>query len=188
MGFYEDAKQEFLNIYNKCQKNNLTTFSLSLDSYRSMSKENQEKFMRNMEIMLSEGWIQKYNCAIGAPFQYQLVTAGIKMAEGVFSSPATTTDVTYNINTVNGIVGNNASGNTFHNGLSIENIEQLLMQNNVSISDSQEILSVLKEMLSLMENNQSLPKGLLSKINTKLESCSWLASPVAQKLLDYFSS
>lgn len=188
MSICDDAIQQLKQMYEIMQKNNLTSYNISRDNLMKMDKDNRFEMDRNFKFMKDEGWIKNFAPCVGMPISYELTSRGIKVAEDAIEKPVIQ-QTNYHIGIANNsIVGDNAHDNILNIGASFEDLKLLVDQNILNQSERAEILNILKALQDRMNSGKPLEKGLLSKINDKMESCSWLSSGIAALVLQYLST
>lgn len=188
MSIYNDAKERLKDIYEYCKEKEKWEFAVSRDRFLSMTSGERNTMKMHFKIMEEEGWIEKYAPSLGTPYSFKLTTSGIKCAENFVEKPVVQTTNYHVTNANNSIIGNNPHNNTINVGISFEELISLVNQQFLEINERRELLDILNNLQEKINSSQPLEKGLLSKINSKLENCSWLSSGIASQVIQYLAS
>lgn len=187
MSISDESVQLLKSIYQSSNRSNkYITIEYSRDDFINLPKEKRNKLEGLLFFMEDKGWISKYHPCIGAPISYKLTSKGIEIAEGVTQTNSSTSPI-FNINNFNGILGDNAQGNVFNYGSTIEDFKKLVADNEPSTAIQKEILESLQALINKINANQPIEKGCLEKIGSKIQNCSWLSGPIVSMLLKYFT-
>ena len=186
MSIYEDSVTQLKQMYEIIKKNNLPAYNIGRDDYLAMNKDERSEMDRNFQFMKEEGWIRSYTPCVGIPVSFAITSQGIKVVEEIAENPSASSANTYNVfNPSNSIIG--GSNNIINVGLSFDDLNTLIEQHFSSQNERNEILDALNSLQTKISSNQPLEKGVLAKINDKLESCSWLSSGIAAHVIHYLS-
>lgn len=184
---YDQAINQLKQVHKINQKNGWDYYRIGRDTYMAMNSSERAEMEKNFKFMLEEGWIKPYLNSVSHPVSYALTSLGTKIAEDIIDKPAIE-QIHYHIGSANNsIIGNNPHNNTINVGTSFEELKLLIEQNFSDHNERKEILDVLNNLQNKINSAQPLEKGYLSKINDKLENCSWLSAGIAAQVLQYLT-
>lgn len=188
MSAYDEAVDCLKQMHSIIRKNNSTAYNIDRNTFMSLDRNTRRELERNIKFLREEGWIIPHTLCIGLPVSYTLTSEGIKVAEDIIQKPVVQ-QTNYHIGTANNsIVGNNTHDNIINVEVPFDELKSLIERNFLDQVERKEILDVLKDLQDKVQSGQPLEKGMLSRINDKLEKCSWLSSGIASQVLQYLTT
>ncbi|MBU2703869.1 DNA-binding PadR family transcriptional regulator [Sporomusaceae bacterium BoRhaA] len=187
MSEYDNALKQLKQMHKILLEKNLNTYTLSRSMCEAMEHDDYNEMVRNFNFIEDEGWIIKKGGSKDRPISYALTSTGIKRLENIIEKPVIQQN-TYHVGVANNsIIGDHAHDNIINIGASFDELKSLIEQNFSNQVEKNEILAILKNLQDRLSSNQPLEKGILSKINDKIESCSWLSSSIVPIIIQYLT-
>lgn len=183
MSHYDDTKKRLKVIYEYCSAKNRWDLKINRDTYWSMPEADRNDIRMHFIIMQQEGWVEPFSPSIGTPYSFKLTAKGIKAIEDILENSVVHTSNYTVLNATNNIIGDNP-----HNtGVTFEELRLLVEKNLSNQSDRKEVLDVLNNLQERINSGKPIEQGFLTKINDKLEKCSWLNSGIVSQIIQYFT-
>lgn len=182
MGIHDESMELLKEIYD-CQTIQQSPYIIDAATYRKFTSETLHKLMTCMSYLKQNGFVKNYAPCSGAPVSLEITATGIQQIEHIVSQPQGANIIIHG--NVSGIVGQNVSGNTIHQGISVEEFKSLLPDLIKDENDLKEISQKLDPLLKRMEFGAPLEKGLLSSAKQHLEKYQTLYAAVVQIATNY---
>ncbi len=118
-------------------------------------------------------------------FMFNITREGMDEVEGTNRPPQPQSVTNFNFagsELTNAVIGNNNTAN-FSGQFDFSNIEERIRRE--TGEDAEELLSMVRDIRSLLDNGGTINRGYLSRLNDKLRKYDWLANAVAGWLLNF---
>jgi len=164
------------------------TCAKKIPAYSVPNKDvkNLPEILDNYRLLKSSGFIEPYAECIGSNISCRLTEKGIAKIEGITDAA---TGITINTNSLvnNGIVGNNAKGNTINisQGYSFEQIQTLIKTLETSQEEKTLLIKNLEPLFDCIQKGYPLQKGMLSSISDHICKYQTLYAAVFQTVALY---
>lgn len=182
MNIHNDAMDLLKYIYHGLSEG-YDSYNVSEDKLEAMSPNDRTSFLASVNYLKQENFVKSYAEYKGVPVSVKITSKGIKAIEKI-STVQPAANIIVNSN-VSGIVGQNITGNTINQGLSIADFQAILQ---ATISDKQDLQKIQEELSPLfkrMEIGSPLEKGLLSSAKEHLENYQTMYGSLLQVIGTY---